>query len=116
MYEESLERLCSTILACWVRDVKFLIDLVEEANTQWINLDLDVLFDEANSTFVIIDINTLIYLAYQTISSQFIQTLPETLQEKAYDSESIYTNYFESHLWYDSAEVNEIRENSAYYM
>lgn len=96
--------------------MKYLVGLISQVERSGIELEIGELCDEAECLSEKLDINTFFYLVYQRVSNHFIESLPKHLQKKARDSETIFCNYLDSHLWYEDDEVQELREKSKYHM
>ena len=96
--------------------MEYLIELINQAKENDVELKIGELCDEAKDFSEKLDINTLIFLVYQRVSNHFIEKLAEHLQEKARDSEEIYCNYIDSHLGYEDREIQLLRETSQFYM
>lgn len=95
----------SQILECWHLDIKFLDDLLDDYQ---INLDIE----DIKLNFWKIDINTLIYSALEEVKNQFIDENQEKLEKSWFDIYSIdyeiYTNYMDSHIWFNDDKVDNL--------
>lgn len=104
--------LCS-LLHCWYLDVNFLDNLVEEN-------DLDLDYDDIISQYWYdtknLNINMFIYEAFEKIKRNFFEEKWEEIKEKLEISDldnldyEIFTNYMDSHLWFNDEKVQEIFE------
>jgi hypothetical protein len=93
------------ILECWYLDVNFLNDLLD-------NYQIELDIDEIKSNFGKIDINILIYETFEIIKNQFLEDNKEEIENIWFDiyelDYQIYTNYFDSHLWFNDNEIDEL--------
>lgn len=96
--------------------MKYLVRLISQVEKSKIELELGKLCDKAKCLSEKLDINILFYLVYQQVSNHFIESIPKHFQEKARDSETIFCNYLDSHLWYEDDAIQKLREKSPYYM
>lgn len=98
-------RLLCDLLDCWFLDINFLDELL---NSYEIELDIE----DIKANFWKIDVNTLIYSAFEEIKNQFIQDNKEEIQELWLDIDEldyqIYTNYMDSHLCFNDENIDNI--------
>lgn len=102
--------LLNQLLNCWYLDVKFLNDLIEKYN-----LDLDIQNIIMNYWYTNIqdlNINIFIYESFEQIKNQFINEYQERIEELWYNIHNIeyeiYTNYLDSHLWFNNQEIDNL--------
>lgn len=98
-------KLLCDILECWYLDINFLNDLLDTYN-----IELDI--DEIRSNFWKIDVNILIYETFEQIKNQFIEENQEKIEELWFDiyelDYQIYTNYMDSHLWFNDNQIDDL--------
>lgn len=97
-----LSDITRNLLGAWYWDIKFLIDTIEEHE-----LDFDDIYENVEMNFwkeVSYNINYYIYEALNQIACKFIE-LNETLFENESDEFEIYTNYMDSHIYFNSETV-----------
>ena len=98
-------RLLCDLLDCWSLDINFLDELLNEYE-----IDLDI--DDIKANFWKIDINTLIYSSLESIKDMFIEDNKEEIQNLlfyVYELDyQIYTNYIDSHLWFDNQKIDDL--------
>ena len=102
MNENVLTDITRNLLGAWYLDLKFLVDLVEEHN-----IDFDDVMDSIECNFwkdYQIDINTIIYEVLHTIASKFIDENPELFTNHS-DEFEIFTNYMDSHIYFQDEKV-----------
>lgn len=108
---ENIISLLNQLLNCWYLDIKFLNDLIEKYN-----LDLDIQNIIMNYWYVNIqdlNVNIFIYESFEQIKNQFLEENKEEIENKLnlniYDIEyEIYTNYLDSHLWFNNQEIDNL--------
>ena len=89
-------------LWAWYLDVKYLVELIEEHN-----LDVDDIAENIEFNFwkeFKADINYFIYEALSQIANKFIESNIELFEYES-DEFEIYTNYMDSHIWFNSEKV-----------
>lgn len=98
-------KLLSDILECWYLDINFLNDLLDTYN-----IELDI--DDIKSNFWKIDVNILIYSAFEIIKNQFIEENQEKIESLWFDiyelDYEIFTNYMDSHLWFNDNKIDNL--------
>lgn len=98
-------KLLCDILECVYLDINFLNDLLDTYN-----IELDI--DEIRSNFWKIDVNILIYETFEIIKNQFIEENQEKIEELWFDiyelDYQIYTNYMDSHLWFNDNQIDDL--------
>lgn len=102
MNTDILMDLSRNTLWAWYLDVKFLVELIDKYT-----LDVDVISENIEFNFwkeFKSDINYFIYEALNEIASKFIESNKE-LFEIENDEFEIYTNYFDSHIYFTSETV-----------
>lgn len=95
-------------LWAWYLDVQFLVELVEKYN-----LDIDDISENIEFCFwkeFKTDINYFIYEALTQIASKFIESNIELFESESNEFE-IYTNFFDSHIYFTSEIVQSEFEN-----
>jgi len=101
-------RLLCDLLDCGYLDINFLDDLLDTYN---ISLDID----DIRANFWKIDINILIYETYEIIKNMFINENQEEIESLWIDTNNIdyqiYTNFMDSHLWFNEIEIDNIYQN-----
>lgn len=107
---ENVISLLNQLLNCWYLDIKFLDELIEKYN---IDLDIqDIISNYWYSNIKDLNINIFIYQAFEDIKNNFINDNKdeiELLWININDVEyEIYTNYFDSHLWFNDNEIDEL--------
>lgn len=86
-------------LWAWYLDVKFLVELIEKYE-----LDVDDISENIEFNFwkkFKADINYFIYEALTQIASKFIEENSELFETESNEYE-IYTNFFDSHIYFTS--------------
>lgn len=86
-------------LWAWYLDVKFLVELIEKYE-----LDVDDISENIEFNFwkeFKADINYFIYEALTKIASKFIEENSELFETESNEYE-IYTNFFDSHIYFTS--------------
>lgn len=99
MNTDVLMDLSRNTLWAWYLDVKFLVELIDKYT-----LDVDVISENIEFNFwkeFKSNINYFIYEALNEIASKFIESNKE-LFEIENDEFEIYTNYFDSHIYFTS--------------
>lgn len=98
-------KLLCDILECWYLDINFLNDLLD---TYQIELDID----DIKANFWKIDVNILIYSAFEQVKNQFIEENKEEIENLWFDiyelDYEIYTNYMDSHLWFNNNKIDDL--------
>jgi len=97
-----LSDITRNLMGAWYLDLKFLVDLLEEHD-----IDFDEIINEVEANFwkdTAHDFNTIVYEVYYKIATDFI-TKNESLFEDESSEFTIYTNYLDSHLWFESEKV-----------
>lgn len=98
-------RLLCDLLDCGYLDVNFLDNLLDTYN---ISLDID----DIRANFWKIDINILIYSTFEVVKDMFINDNKEELETLWIDINNIdyqiYTNYIDSHLWFNEIEIDNL--------
>lgn len=73
------------------------------------DLDFSDILDETDSLFGdrSPSINHIIYVAYETIAREFLGTVVKHRRSRFSTTEyTIFTNYLDSHLWFDNLDLN----------
>lgn len=99
MNTDILMDLSRNTLWAWYLDVMFLVELIDKYT-----LDVDVISENIEFNFwkeFKSDINYFIYEVLNEIASKFIESNKE-LFEIENDEFEIYTNYFDSHIYFTS--------------
>ncbi len=100
----------SQILECWFLDVDFLENLIEE-----FGIDLDI--ENIKQEFWKINLNLLVYKVYDEVKNKFLTEYKEEVEailweklENVWDFEDyeIFTNYLDSHLWFNNEEIENL--------
>lgn len=102
MNKDTLITAFSAITKSWYLDVGFLIEKIDEYD-----LDLSEIVENIEMNFwkeYITDINYLIYEALSQIAYKFIEENPELFKTES-DEFEIFTNYMDSHIWFESETV-----------
>ena len=101
-------RLLCDLLDCWYLDINFLDSLL---NTYEIDLDIE----DIRANFWKIDLNILIYETFEIIKNMFIEDNKDEIESLWIDTNDIdyqiYTNYIDSHLWFNNSDISELYEN-----
>lgn len=101
-------RLLCDLLDCGYLDINFLDNLL---NDYEINLDIE----DIRANFWKVDINTLIYETFEIIKNMFIEDNKEELDTLWIDiyniDYQIYTNYMDSHLWFNNNQIDDLFNN-----
>jgi hypothetical protein len=102
MNENILTDITRNLLGAWWLDIKFLVDTIQEHN-----LDFDDIYESVEMNFwkeCLNDINYFIYEALTQIAYKFIESNEELFKNEDNEFE-IYTNYMDSHIWFNSEKV-----------
>jgi hypothetical protein len=110
---KNINSITCQLLNCWYLDVEFLDNLLDEYN---IDIDID---DIKISYWEVNDINIIIYEAYSQIKEMFLSENQEEIKSLGYNIEDfeawkdfeIYTNYLDSHLWFNNPDIDNIYQN-----
>ena len=100
--------LLSWLLNCGYLDLDFLINLVEEYD-----LDFDVEDTLDNYWYTQIsdlNINIFIYDAFEKIKDKFFEEKAEEIEWIYTKKYTIFTNYMDSHLWFECQELQDLFE------
>jgi len=110
---ENLQWIACELLSCWYLDLHFLDELI------WAyDIDLDI--EELQMIYWKIDnINILIYEAYEQVKNMFIEDNEEAINVlwfstndfEAWREYEIFTNYLDSHLWFNDEELDNLYED-----
>jgi hypothetical protein len=109
----NINSICCQLLNCWILDIDFLDNLLDEYKID-INID-----DIKMNYWKVNDINILIYEAYSQIKDMFLTDKLEEIKSLGYNIENfeewrdfeIYTNYLDSHLWFNNPDIDKIYQN-----
>jgi len=99
-----LNDLSRCLLSAWYLDLQFLVNTIDEHS-----LDIDEITDNVEMNFwkeFKSDINYLIYEALTQIAYKFIESNKELFETESEGFE-IFTNYMDSHIWFESKKVQE---------
>lgn len=102
MNTDILMDLSRNTLWAWYLDVKFLVELIDKYD-----LDVDTISENIEFNFwkeFKLDINYFIYEALTEIASKFIESNKELFETES-DEFEIYTNFFDSHIYFTSENV-----------
>ena len=94
-----LSDITRNLLGAWYLDVKFLIDTIEEHE-----LDFDDIYENVEMNFwkeVSYNINYYIHEALNQIACKFIESNEELFETES-DEFEIFTNYMDSHIYFNS--------------
>lgn len=97
-----LSDISKNLLGAWYLDLQFLVNTIEENN-----LDADEIIQNVEMNFwkeSILNINNLIYEALTQIAYRFIESNSKLFEEHS-DEYEIFTNYMDSHIWFEDNEV-----------
>ena len=104
MNENVLTDITKNLLGAWYLDLKFLTDLIYEHN-----IDFDDIMDSIECNFwkdYKLDINIIIYEVLSTIAYKFISDNSSLFEDENEEFE-IYTNYIDSHIYFNSEKIQD---------
>ena len=118
--ETGTNLLCG-LLDCGYLDITFLVDLADSNN-----IEIDLADMKAN--YWELNINWIIYDVINTIAEQFIQENRDEIEKildlwefwnldnylNSNDIYENYTNFMDSHLWFNDEKIQDLFENSKY--
>ena len=118
--ETKINLLCG-LLDCGYLDITFLTDL---ANNNHIEIDIE----DLKANYWELNINCIIYDVITQIAEQFIHDNHDEIEKildlwefwnlntylYSHDIYEIYTNFMDSHLWFNDEKIQELFENSKY--
>lgn len=102
MDKDTLISALSAITKSWYLDIEFLLNIAEEHH-----LDLADIIENVEMNFwkePVSYINYLIYEALSQIAYKFIENNPKLFETES-DEFEIFTNYMDSHIWFNSEKV-----------
>ena len=108
-----MEDLLCTLFKCGWMDLRFLKNLLEKYY-----LDIDIEWEDVIQSPYEFNINYIIYITFESIKDKFMSDMEEELTTicTAEDLSSeidytIYTNYLDSHLWFNNQSIQDLFEN-----
>ena len=118
---ETWTNLLCSLLDCGYLDVTFLTDLADKNN-----IDIDI--EDIRSNYGEVNINIIIYEVIREIAWNFIEEHKEDIHKildlgefwniddymNSHDIYEIYTNFMDSHLWFQNEQIQELFEKSEY--
>ena len=103
MNTDILTDISRNLLGAWYLDVKFLIDTIEEYK-----LDFDDIYENVEMNFwkeFTTNINYCIYEALSQIAYKFIDDNSDLFEYENEKEFEIFTNFMDSHIWFNSEKV-----------
>lgn len=113
---EMTESLLIELLDCWTLDLKYLIELLQKAESRGAFDDALDMLKGSRQTAHPTGFNGMVYRVFDAMANAFIKTLPDCLQDRAHNTKAIYCNFIDSRLRFDDDEVQDLWENSHLYM